>query len=248
MLFVTYRYRKTAIGDVPEVYPQMSANAPNGNHRGLAGARPASPKPPEPPRSPFDWARQRFGARPGRRLSAAGQRAEHRLAHLAPAWRVVDWPPVTGEQQPSSEPSGFLAIGPGGVYAVTVVEHGRQRVMVAGDVIQIQGRRPPYVARARKTAKKASAALTAVIGTTVPVVPVLAFVGSGALSAQGLPTGCLLVPHRDLDRLLLAAGNKISPTTAKKLADVASHPATWADQYRWYPDNQTASDKRSARR
>jgi hypothetical protein len=211
-----------------------------------SGDRSASPKPPEPPRSPFDWARQRFTARPDRptrRLSAAGQRAEHRLAQLGPSWRVVEWP--TGPAVPDQ---GFLAIGPGGVYAVTVVEHGRQRVMVAGDVIQIQGRRPPYVARAKRTAKKVSEALTAAVGTTVPVVPVLAFVGSGALSAQGLPSGCLVVPHRDLDRLLLAAGNKISPTTARKLAHVASHPATWADQYRWYPANQTASDKRSARR
>ncbi|HEY8473530.1 MAG TPA: hypothetical protein VIL37_12970 [Natronosporangium sp.] len=224
----------------------MSVNAANGSYQGFAGGRPAAPNPPEAPRSPFKWARQRLAARPTRRISAAGQRAEQRLAHLAPAWRVVDWLPPTSENSP--EQSGFLAIGPGGVYAVTVVEHGRQRVMVAGDVIQIQGRRPPYVARARKAAKKASEALTAAVGTTVPVVPVLAFVGSGSLSAQGLPTGCLLVPHRDLDRLLLAAGNKISTTTAKKLADVASHPATWADQYRWYPDNQTASDKRSARR
>jgi hypothetical protein len=224
----------------------MSVNAANGSHRGLAGEGTASPKPPEPPRSPFDWARQRFGARPTRRLSPAGQRAEHRLAQLGPSWQVVEWPAAT--DQAATDQNGFLAIGPGGVFAVTVVEHGRQRVMVAGDVIQIQGKRPPYVSRARRTAKKASEALTAAVGTTVPVVPVLAFVGSGTLSAQGLPSGCLVVPHRDLDRLLLAAGSKISPTTAKKLADVASHPATWADQYRWYSDDQTASDKRSARR
>jgi hypothetical protein len=180
-------------------------------------------------------------------MSAAGQRAEHRLAQLGPSWQVVEWD-HTGLGGPDQEQAGFLAIGPGGVYAVTVVDHGRQRVMLAGDVIQIQGRRPPYVARAKKTAKRASAALTAAVGTRVPVVPVLAFVGTGAISAQGLPTGCLVVPHRELDRLLLAAGNKISASTAQKLANVASHPATWADQYRWYPDNQTASDKRSARR
>jgi hypothetical protein len=226
---------------------RRSSRAETETPRDLAGESGPGPgaRPPGERSGPFDWARQRLAARPTRRLSAAGQRAEQRLAQLGPAWRVIEWPPSM-----SSDPerNGFLAIGPGGVYAVTVVEHGRQRVMVAGDVIQIQGRRPPYVARARRTAKKASEALTAAVGTTVPVVPVLAFVGSGALSAQGLPTGCLVVPHRDLDRLLLAAGNKISPNTAKKLADVASHPATWADQYRWYPDNQTASDKRSARR
>jgi len=121
-------------------------------------------------------------------------------------------------------------------------------VMLAGDVVQIQGRRPPYVARAKRAARKVSQALSAAVGTKVPVVPVLTFVGSGAISAQGMPTGCLAVVNRELHRLLLAAGNKISVDTAKKLADVANHPATWADRYRWYPDNQTASDNRTSHR
>jgi hypothetical protein len=223
--------REPAIGGVPGARPTV---------------RPPGRGPAAPPRSPLDWAK-RFTGRGSRRLSAAGQRAEHQLEHLAPAWQVVDWPePVlvaTDQDQ-----AGFLAIGPGGVYSVTVVDHGRQRVMLAGDVVQIQGRRPPYVARAKRAARKVSQALSAAVGTKVPVVPVLTFVGSGAISAQGMPTGCLAVVHRELHRLLLAAGNKISVDTAKKLADVANHPATWADRYRWYPDNQTASDNRTAHR
>lgn len=198
------------------------------------------------PRSALEWARKRLTSRSYRRLSAAGQRAEHRLGQLGPAWRVVEWPSEAVLADP--EHTGFLAIGPGGVYAVTVVDQGRQRVMLAGDVVQIKGRRPPYVQRARKAAKKVSDLLTAAVGTKVPVVAVLTFVGSGSISAQGLPTGCLVVAHRELDRLLLAAGNKISAETARKLADVASHPATWADRYRWYPDGQTASDNRTSRR
>ncbi|MPZ27395.1 MAG: hypothetical protein GEV12_13530 [Micromonosporaceae bacterium] len=195
----------------------------------------------------MDWARQRLAGRDTRKLSAAGQRATHQLEHLGPAWQVVEWP-VAVTAGRDQDNTGFLAIGPGGVYSVTVVDHGRQRVMVAGDVVQIHGRRPPYIAQARRSAKRVSDALSAVVGTKVPVVPVLTFVGSGAISAHGLPTGCLAVVHRELDRLLLAAGNKISADTARKLADVASHPATWGDRYRWYPDNQTASDNRTAQR
>jgi hypothetical protein len=234
----------------------MSVNSASSSYRdpaagGAPGAHPAG----DPagrasaplPRSPLDWARQRLSSRGNRRLSAAGQRASNQLAQLGPSWRVVDWPEtVVAGAEP--EPTGFLAIGPGGVYSVVVVDHGRQRVMLAGDVVQIHGRRPPYVARARRTAKKVSQALSAAVGANVPVVPVLTFVGSGAISAQGLPTGCLAVPHRELDRLLLAAGHKISADTAQKLADVASHPSTWADRYRWYPVHQTASDNRTARR
>lgn len=226
-----------------------SSGSPDSPTGEPSGSRPpGSPfgAPTGPSRTPFDWARQRFTGRGTRRLSAAGQRAGHRLQLLGPAWRVVDWPSADLVEDPDH--AGFLAIGPGGVYSVTVVDQGRRRVMLAGDVVQIQGRRPPHIARARKAAKKASSALTAAVGTKVPVVAVLTFVGSGPISAQGLPAGCLVVAHRELDRVLLAAGNKISVETARKLADVARHPATWADRYRWYPDNQTASDSRTAQR
>lgn len=218
---------------------------PAGPERDDGPARRGSAGPPAPVPSPLAWARRRLSGR-GNRRSSAGQRAGNRLEHLGPSWRVVAWPEAMTSADPDH--TGFLAIGPGGVYAVTVVNHGRHRVMLAGDVVQIHGKRPPYIARARKAAKTASSALSAAVGTNVPVVPVLTFVGSGALTAHGLPTGCLVVSHRELDRLLLAAGNKISATTAQKLADVARHPATWADRYRWYPDGQTASDKGASRR
>ena len=215
---------------------------------GLLAGRAAQP---QDNQSPLSWARQRFGGRVSRRLAAAGQRAEHRLSNLGPTWHVVEWPggrAVSAAGDRSQEHTGFLAVGPGGVYAVTVVDQGRQRVMLAGDVVQIQGKRPPLVANARRDARKASTALTAAVGTRVPVVPILTFVGSGSISAHGLPTGCLIVNYRELDHLLSAAGERISAATARKLAEVASHPATWDDRYRWYPDGQTAGDKPTTRR
>ncbi|HLU43488.1 MAG TPA: hypothetical protein VKZ67_00470 [Natronosporangium sp.] len=196
------------------------------------------------PRSPRDWVRQWFGGRGGSnptRLTSAEQRASHRLAQLGSAWQVVPW----GRSR-QRDHEGFLAVGPGGVFAVTVVDQGRHRVMMAGDVVQIHGRRPPLVSRARRAARRASEALTAAVGAKVPVVPVLTFVGSGPLSAHGLPAGCLVVSYRELDQLLLAAGEKITAETARKLAQVARHPSTWADEYRWYSDGRTASDNSSA--
>lgn len=226
-------------------------SASSGSPRVSDSTAPGSPPaggplgaPSGPPRTALDWARRRLATRGTRRLSAAGQRAGHRLEALGPAWRVVEWP--SAELVEDDDHAGFLVIGPGGVYSVTVVDQGRRRVMLAGDVVQIHGRRPPHIARARKAARKASDALTTAVGTKVPVIPVLTFVGSGPISAQGLPSGCLVVAHRELDRVLLAAGNKISVDTARKLADVASHPTTWADKYRWYQDNQTASDSGTA--
>jgi len=219
----------------------------------------------EAPRvSPLEWARRRRAEREARRIEAAGNRAVDRLEHLGPAWHVIAWPRVDLLHAqgvdlgglPRRERAGFLAIGPSGVFAVTVADHGRSRVLIAGDVVQINGRRPPYVAEARRDAKRASKALSAAIGRTVPVAPVLTFVGSGAISAHGLPKDCLVATHRELDRLLIAGGARISPTTAEKLSEVARHPATWLNtpyrspsaDYRWYGAGRTAADKPAYRR
>jgi len=213
--------------------------------------------------TPMDWARRRRAERDARRIEAAGARALNQLDHLGPSWHVIDWPRTELTETSMldldygsrDERAGFLAIGPGGLFAVAVADHGRARVLIAGDVVQINGRRPTYVAEARRDAKRASKALSAAVGLNVPVTPVLTFVGSGVISVYGLPKECLVATHRELDRLLVAGGSRISPATAEKLSRVAQTPATWlnapyrsAADYRWYEDGRTAADKRATRR
>lgn len=214
----------------------------------------------EPARpTPLEWARRRRAERGARRLEAAGARALGQLNHLGPAWHVIEWPRTDVADvlldRPQDERAGFLAIGPSGLFAVTIADHGRARVLVAGDVVQINGKRPPYVAEARRDAKRASKALSEAVGLPIPVTPVLTFVGSGVISVYGLPKDCLMATHRELDRLLVAAGNRISPATAEKLSRVAQAPSTWlngtyraAADYRWYDGGRTAADKRAAHR
>jgi hypothetical protein len=218
---------------------------------------------PDLPRAnPMEWARRLRAEREARRIEAAGARALKGLDHLGPAWHVVDWPRIDDPdavdhagRAAGQERAGFLAIGPGGLYGITVAKHGRSRVLVAGDVVQINGRRPTYVAQARRDARLAAKALSRAVGLTVPVTPVLAFVGSGLISVYGLPRDCLVAPHRELERLLLAGGRRISPATAEKLSEIARRPATWLDSvrrsaadYRWYENGRTATDKRATRR
>jgi hypothetical protein len=220
--------------------------------------RAAPPAVIEPRPNPVEWARRRRAERDARRLEAAGARALTRLDRLGPAWHIVDWPRTDSqghEHDPTDDRAGFLAIGPGGVYAVTVADHGRARVLIAGDVVQINGKRPAYVAEARRDAKRAGRAMSSAVGLSVPVTPVLAFVGSGVISVHGLPKDCLVATHKELDRLLIAGGARISSATANKLSAVAQQAATWANapyrpvgDYRWYPSGQTAADKRPTRR
>jgi hypothetical protein len=220
---------------------------------------PPSPLDPAARPSPAEWARRRRAERDARRTEAAGARALTRLDRLGPNWHIVDWPrsDAQGAYEPdlADDRAGFLAIGPGGIYAVTVADHGRARVLIAGDVVQINGKRPAYIAEARREARRASKALSAAVGLSVPVTPVLTFVGSGVISVHGLPKEVLVSTDKELDRLLIAGGARISPATASKLSAVAHHPATWANapyrpqgDYRWHPDGQTAADKRPARR
>ncbi|SDY17328.1 hypothetical protein SAMN05444365_101930 [Micromonospora pattaloongensis] len=210
----------------------------------------------------MEWARRRRAEREARRVEAAGARALNRLDHLGPAWHVVDWPRTDPaatwldvDERGQQERAGFLAIGPSGLFAVTVADHGRARVLIAGDVVQINGKRPPYVAEAQRDARRASKAISRAVGLTVPVTPVLTFVGSGVISVYGLPNDCLVATHRELDRLLVAGGNRISAATAEKLSRVAGNPNTWlnapyrgGDDYRWYRDGRTVADKSATRR
>jgi hypothetical protein len=183
-------------------------------------------------------------------MAAAEDRAAHRLG---PQWHVVERPLAL----PSSEPaerknpplSGFLVIGPGGIFCISIAQHGRSRVLIAGDVVQISGRRPPYVSQARRDARKAAKALSSAIGQEIKVFPVLAFVGNGPISVNGLPKDCVVTSYRELDKVLNATGKRISPGTAEKLSQVARSPQIWAETsgYDWYPEGSTPGDKPTTR-
>jgi hypothetical protein len=191
--------------------------------------------------SPMEWARRRKVDRETRRMQAAESRAVTRLGSLGSDWHVVEWPhsvPLTRDTMNSETfrkdtpptHAGFLAIGPGGIYSISVADHGRSRVLVAGDVVQVGSKRPTYIAQARKDAKRAGKALSAAVGQDLKVVAVLAFVGNGLISVYGLPKDCLITTYRELDKLLGAAGSRITAGTAEKLAAVARSPWIWANQ------------------
>jgi hypothetical protein len=235
------------------VVPRQRALPPSNDTAQVDGSSPPVMEAARP--TLLDRARRLLAGWEVRRIEAASARALNRLDHLGPAWHIVEWPrtELTELGLPASwgreERAGFLAIGPGGVFAVTIADHGRSRVLIAGDVVQINGKRPPYVSEARRDAKRASEAISAAVGLTVPVTPVLTFVGSGTISVYGLPKECLVATHHDLDHLLIVGGSRISPETAEKLSEVARRPETWlnlsrsAAAYRWYPGGQAAAKR-----
>lgn len=197
---------------------------------------------------PTQWARRLREEQVIKRMAAAEDRTADRLSR---EWHVIEWPTarpvvVEGKTKPLA---GFLAIGPGGIFSVSVAQHGRSRVLIAGDVVQINGRRPSYVSQARRDAKRAQKALSTAIGQDIKVFPVLAFVGNGPISVNGLPKDCVVTTYRELDKVLAATGRRLSPETADKLSQVARTPSIWPDAkpYQWYPEGATAGDKDTTR-
>jgi len=212
-------------------------------------AYPYRPQFGEPLRLPaVQWARRMREEQLVRRMTAVENRAAHRLGF---EWHVIEWPnlrpPVAeGKAQPLP---GFLAIGPGGIFSISLVQHGRGRVLIAGDVVQIGGKRPSYVSQARRDARHVGKAISAATGYELKVFPVLAFVGGGPISVNGLPKDCVVTTYRELDQVLSATGRRISAATAEKLSQVARNPAIWPEGagYRWYPEGETPGDKGTTR-
>jgi hypothetical protein len=202
--------------------------------------------------SPLSWMRQRRIDRETRKVESARQRIADRMGSLGSEWRVRDLKDATEHDRTT-----FLAVGPGGVFAVTIKDHGRSRISFAGDVVQVNGARPRYVAEARKNAQIAADALSRQAGVSIPVMPVLAFAGTGTIAFYGMPKGCIVTSYQDLHRVLKARGRRLAATTVEKVFTVANHPRTWvnepyvalAERYRWYPDGGRAgADKPSTPR
>ena len=174
----------------------------------------AVPPSPQSGKSSTGIFRRRSESRARRRARVGRQRVVNRVEMLGPRWHIVDYHP---------EDPDFLAIGPGGIFQVTVADHGRARVELAGDVVQVNGHRPPYVALARRDAARISAQMSGAAGRRIPVVPVVAFLGSGPVIYYGRPPeGCVVTTYRDLGQALNAHGDRVSDGTIQKLLIVAA--------------------------
>jgi len=157
---------------------------------------------------------RRREARARRRAGAGIQRVVNRIELLGPQWHIVDY----HEEDPD-----FLAIGPAGIFQVTVCDHGRSRVELAGEVVQVDGRRPPYVGLARRDAARISNQMSAIAGRRIPVIPVVAFLGTGEVVYYGRPPeGCVLTTYRDIGTAMDAHGKRIAPHTIEKLVALAN--------------------------
>jgi hypothetical protein len=75
---------------------------------------------------------------------------------------------------------------------------------------------------ARRDADRISQQMSVAAGRRIPVVPVVAFLGTGPIVYYGRPPdGIVLTSYNDIGRALQAHGNRISQATIEKLLIVA---------------------------
>jgi hypothetical protein len=158
-----------------------------------------------------------------RREMRARERSANLIRAAGPTWAAFDMQRLAG-----AEGNLFLAIGPGGIYAISFHEH-RGTVAVGGEVVQVAGRRYPYLTDIRERARFMSEALTrsARLEKPIPVHPILAFTGRSEIMRLGRDSDVIAIRADDLPELLHGTGQRIADETVQKLHRLAEHPFTW---------------------
>ena len=188
------------------------------------GSRSRSDGIPAPRLTPQEWVRRRRETKEAKVADTIRSRVLGRLTKLGPGWHFLD-----GNRLGVGDRESFVAIGPGGVFAVTIRSQGRAHVRMSGDVIQIGGRRFTWLAEANKYAERVGETLSKSAGRQVSVISILVLAGTGLLTFYGLPRGAIVMPARDMASLLGSYGRRIAPRTVEKLASIARRRTIAAD-------------------
>lgn len=156
--------------------------------------------------------------------SALGElRVAEELEKLGPSWVVFNSVAV-GER---GHVIDHLVIGPGGVFAVSVIHHQDSVIVAQGDSLAVNCAERPYLDASRDAATDAAVILTRATGLNVPVRGLLVFIAPRSLSVRDEPDDVGVTSDRALHRWLTATGFGLSEDSAEEIADAAAEPSTW---------------------
>ncbi len=140
-----------------------------------------------------------------------------------PRWRVLHAVPV-GTRGSDID---HVVIGPGGVFTLNAKHHPRASVWVAGDTVQVNGSKRPYVRNARHEAERAARLLAEACGFPVHVDGVVAIVKADRFQVRRPPIGVQVLRHRELARWIRRHGDIHSPERVQAVFDAARRSTTW---------------------
>jgi hypothetical protein len=122
---------------------------------------------------------------------------------------------------------GHLVIGPPGVFTINTLYHPKARIRIGGQVVWVDNSLHEYLRNARAEAESAARTLAAVLGTPVPVTPVLAFVGAAAIDTHDGHPDVLVVAGEELDRELRDCRGALSLPERDRIVAAAHRAGLW---------------------
>lgn len=205
---------------------------------GLAHLMPQYPAPPESllasteayetfsaqAQHPRPRRRQRGFARTAWPRGSKGERVvARRLARL----ERDGWDVLSAEILHSPTEAGHLVIGPPGAFTVSTLFHPRARIRVGSQVVWVDDAIREYLRNARLEAASSADRLGRMLGTPVPVTPVLAFVGTASLETHDGHPDVLVIAGDELDRELRDCTGALSLPERDRIVAAAYRCGLW---------------------
>ncbi|WP_328438542.1 NERD domain-containing protein [Streptomyces sp. NBC_00444] len=137
-------------------------------------------------------------------------------------WRVLHSIPL-----PRDVDLDHLLIGPGGVFSVNTKHHLRKTVWVGDDAVKVNHGPPaPYARKSRAEAKRVQRVLERYCDFSVPVDPVLVFVGVTELKVVATQLTVRVYREREVSALAPLTG-VLTADEVERIYAVARHRRAW---------------------
>ncbi|WP_344393623.1 nuclease-related domain-containing protein [Streptomyces vastus] len=175
---------------------------------------------------------QRFWAKMLRRSSEwdswyAGLEGEQRVGRELQRLSAQGWRVLHGVPKGNGGDIDHLLIGPGGVFSINTKHHQGASVWVGDDMAKVNGGQPvPYAVASKAEAAYAQRVLERYCGFTVPVEPVLVFVGIASMHRAATQYTVRIYQEREVSALGPLSG-KLTLDQIEQVYAVARHRRAW---------------------
>ncbi|MGC4153820.1 MAG: nuclease-related domain-containing protein [Propionicimonas sp.] len=123
-----------------------------------------------------------------------------------------------------------ILIGPGGVFTINTKTHPGGRVWVGQYAIKVNGQSQPYLRNSRFEAKRAAKLLTASVGWSVEVKPVLVFLTGTWIpnvTYRQQPDDVWVLDRLDIPKIFRKREPRLSSDQVKEVFEQARRSTTW---------------------
>lgn len=145
------------------------------------------------------------------------------FALLGKEWTVLHAIPLRS----SASEIDHLAIGPGGVYAITTRNLTGRRVIVRGGSLRIDGSPTDHLREARDEAERAAKALGKALDCPAEVRPVIVVIGPASTSRR--PASVTVLESSEVAGWLVSQPAVHSDAAVARIAEAAQRRTTWRD-------------------